>query len=316
MTIRDLAILARLPNLPTVWSNVVAGYLLALVMARDALAGTAVEPALDGVVLAWLVASATLLYLFGTYLNDAVDVEFDARHRVDRPIPSGRVSREVVLNLGLFFGLAGLAAAIPAGKFALGVVGAIVVAVMIYTWLHKRTVLAGIFMGLCRGLLPVLGGAGVLIRWGDDLAGTVWLVLGAGGLMFCYTLGVSLLARGESIGGTGTWTGRAGRCLLALPFVLPALVLAWYFAATPEASGWQAGAMVGVASCPGLAWVWFAVSGAKDSISTMVGRALAGLPLVDLLVLTPVWLVEPPALLVPATAFALALLCRRFIPST
>ena len=75
--------LGRVSNLPTVWSNCLAAWLLA----GGALVGTA-----DVQRFAWLIVGATLLYLAGMFLNDAFDVQFDREHRTERPIPSGAIS--------------------------------------------------------------------------------------------------------------------------------------------------------------------------------------------------------------------------------
>jgi 4-hydroxybenzoate polyprenyltransferase len=77
-----LLVLGRVSNLPTVWSNCLAGWVL------------------QGRGSAWrftvLCFGATCLYIGGMYLNDAFDVEFDRRFRRDRPIPSGAISLEAV----------------------------------------------------------------------------------------------------------------------------------------------------------------------------------------------------------------------------
>ncbi len=70
-----LLLLGRVSNLPTVWSNCLAGWLVA--------GGGEVRSLL------WLSLGATFHYLSGTYLNDAIDAQFDAQHRRERPIPSG-----------------------------------------------------------------------------------------------------------------------------------------------------------------------------------------------------------------------------------
>ena len=68
--------LGRVSNLPTVWTNALAG---------TALAGGEIwtRPTL-------LVAvGLSLLYVSGMYLNDAFDRDIDALERPDRPIPAG-----------------------------------------------------------------------------------------------------------------------------------------------------------------------------------------------------------------------------------
>ena len=66
--IKALLLLGRTSNLPTVWSNCLAAWLLA----GGGLAETA-----DIQRFVWLNVGATLLYLAGMFLNDAFDVKFD-----------------------------------------------------------------------------------------------------------------------------------------------------------------------------------------------------------------------------------------------
>ena len=68
-------------NLPTVWTNTLAGVTLAGRRRRRRAA--------------WLLLALafSLLYTGGMYLNDAFDRDIDARERPERPIPSGRVRR-------------------------------------------------------------------------------------------------------------------------------------------------------------------------------------------------------------------------------
>mgnify|MGYP002525814088 FL=1 len=90
--VKALLLLGRVSNLPTVWSNCLAAWLLA--------GGALVESA-DVQRFAWLIAGATLLFLAGMFLNDAFDVQFDREHRPGRPIPSGAISVKAVWVLGI-----------------------------------------------------------------------------------------------------------------------------------------------------------------------------------------------------------------------
>ena len=66
--------LGRISNLPTVWSNVLAG----MVMAGGALDHRFIPAGL----------SLSLFYVGGMYLNDAFDRGIDAIERPERPIPA------------------------------------------------------------------------------------------------------------------------------------------------------------------------------------------------------------------------------------
>src|ERR671936_2311779 len=85
-----LLTLGRVSNLPTVWTNVLAGAVLA--------GGTWH----DGRTVIVLVAMS-LFYVGGMYLNDYFDRGIDARERPERPIPAGDVAADLVAAIG--FGL-------------------------------------------------------------------------------------------------------------------------------------------------------------------------------------------------------------------
>src|SRR5262245_59426154 len=105
--------LARVSNLPTVWSNVLAAWLLA--------GGTWTWGPL-----AWLLAGASLIYTGGMFLNDAADVKFDREHRRERPIPSGRISLAQAWVAGLGFLLVGFAMLVWGAEACIWLTGALV----------------------------------------------------------------------------------------------------------------------------------------------------------------------------------------------
>src|SRR5881397_4073070 len=94
-TVRTLLLLGRVSNVPTVWSNCLAGWLLA---------GGG-----EGNRFAILCFAGTFLYIGGMYLNDAFDAQFDQQHRPERPIPSGAIRPEAVWAAGFCWLGAGLA---------------------------------------------------------------------------------------------------------------------------------------------------------------------------------------------------------------
>jgi hypothetical protein len=173
--------LGRVSNLPTVWSNGLAGW---------ALSGAASGAALEGNALVLLLIALSLFYVGGMYLNDAFDAEIDARERAGRPIPMGEVGRETVFGLG--FAMLALGALIT---FSLGMtVGlaglALAGSVVLYDWLHKRTVLSPLIMGACRMLTYVTAAYAA-----GGATGALWV--GAAGL-FCHVVGLTYAAKQEA----------------------------------------------------------------------------------------------------------------------
>src|SRR5262245_57319801 len=99
--LRTLLVLGRASNLPTVWSNCLAGWLLG----GDN----------DLKKLALLSLGATCLYTGGMYLNDVCDFWFDVQFRRERPIPSGLIGLSTVLWWSLGWLIAGSAILLPLG---------------------------------------------------------------------------------------------------------------------------------------------------------------------------------------------------------
>ena len=85
--VRAWLVLTRGSNLPTVWSNLVAGWLLGY-------AYTDRFPWALGLLASFfgLLLGVSLIYVGGMILNDAFDARWDAERRSTRPIPAGLVS--------------------------------------------------------------------------------------------------------------------------------------------------------------------------------------------------------------------------------
>lgn len=171
---RGWLVLSRLSNLPTIWTNVLAG-------------SVAAGAALDSRV-AWAVLAASLLYTGGMVLNDLWDMDHDGVHRPTRPLVSGQVSPKAaaVVMLVLMFGGMALAKFVdPAAQvWVIGLVAAIVY----YDIRHKRDPLAPVVMGLCRGLVYAVAAA---MATGDVPHG----VLIAGAVMAAYVAAFTYAAR-------------------------------------------------------------------------------------------------------------------------
>ncbi len=223
--------LGRVSNLPTVWTNVLAGV---------ALTGVWVAPAPQ----AFLALALSLFYIGGMYLNDAFDREIDARERPERPIPSGRVHATTVFATGyglLAAGLAALAVEIAwtrQGGYSPTIAAGICLAgvIIFYDARHKANPWSPLLMGLCRVLVYVTAAFAVAGHLGAAVA------IGAV-VLLSYLIGLTYAAKQESLAEVrNLWP----LLFLAAPFVY----------GIPALTGGGAGAALYLGF---LAWVGYAV---------------------------------------------------------
>lgn len=180
--------LGRVSNLPTVWTNVLAGLVLA--------GGAVWELRTIAILLA-----LSLFYVGGMYLNDAFDAAIDTVERPERPIPSGQVARATVFASGfamLAIGLAILArigTGLAGGTGLWPALGGLLLgaAIVLYDWYHKANPLSPVLMGLCRVLVYVTAG------WCVAVALPPALLIGAA-LLLCYLIGLTYVAKQENLG--------------------------------------------------------------------------------------------------------------------
>jgi hypothetical protein len=179
--------LGRVSNLPTVWTNVLAGIVLSGV-------AVAARPAIQ------LVVSLSLFYVAGMFLNDAFDHEFDRRNRPDRPIAVGEVTAATVFAFGfglLACGLALLVAVsfpLPTAVAWRAPVAGLLLAVVIvlYDCWHKENPVGPFLMGLCRLLVYLIAGLAVAGALSERL-------LIAAIVSLCYLIGLTYVAKQGSM---------------------------------------------------------------------------------------------------------------------
>lgn len=167
---RSYLLLSRVSNLPTVWSNVIAG---------ASLSGAA--PTMTAFV--GIAAAVSLLYTAGMFLNDACDEAFDRRERPGRPLPAGHVTSREVFVLGYVLMTAGVLAVAWISPHALPWALGLATAIVFYSFRHKGNPLGPFVMGVCRGLVYALAasaaGRGVT---SSVLVGALFLLLYVAGL--------------------------------------------------------------------------------------------------------------------------------------
>ena len=173
---RSYLLLARVSNLPTVWTNVIAGTVLA--------AGS-----LDWRHVALMSAAVSLLYVAGMILNDAFDHRIDATGRPDRPLPAGDVSVGGAFATGAVLLAAGvlLLVWITPHRSALLFGVLLAAAILYYDYRHKRDRFGPVVMGLCRGLVYCVAAAAA--------GGVSPVVLIAAAVMTVYVIGLTQVAK-------------------------------------------------------------------------------------------------------------------------
>jgi 4-hydroxybenzoate polyprenyltransferase len=178
-TLKAYLDLSRVSNLPTVWTNVLAGSLLA--------AG-----GFPGAHYLLLAVSLSCFYLAGMALNDLCDLEHDRVTRPSRPLPSGRVSLRGARSFTLaLFGAGFLLLALAPYSGGEWAALLLLVAIVAYDRHHKKNPFSVLLMAACRFLVFAVAALGAAGRF----PATVVL---AGGAQFCYIIILSLVARYEN----------------------------------------------------------------------------------------------------------------------
>ena len=170
---RSYLLLARVSNLPTVWTNVAAG----MIIGGGGFTWRGFVP---------FAAATSLLYVGGMVLNDAFDLDVDRAVRPNRPLPAGDVPRAEAFALAAM--LLGL------GEMLLAVIGlrpaiwglALVAAVVYYDYRHKRDPMGPLVMGMCRGLVYAIPAGPAMLPTGTAIGAAI---------VTTYVLALTLVAK-------------------------------------------------------------------------------------------------------------------------
>lgn len=164
--------------------------------------------------LACLLVATTGLYGGGVVFNDVFDAELDSQERPERPIPSGRASRQGAILLGSLLLLAGIVAAFQVSWLSAILAVSIAVAALLYDAFGKHhPVLGPLNMGVCRGGNLLLG-----ISFVPAMVGEYWFLAL---IPIVYIAAVTAISRGEVHGTKGN-TGIIA--LLLIGIVIAGLV--------------------------------------------------------------------------------------------
>jgi 4-hydroxybenzoate polyprenyltransferase len=274
--------LGRVSNLPTVWTNVLAGTLIA---------GGAWQGWRIGLVL----VAMTLFYEGGMYLNDYFDRAIDGRERPERPIPAREISSRTVaaIGIGLLSGGIVLMAALGFAGLAAGL--ALAAAIVGYDLHHKGNPWSPLVMGLCRALVYVGAAAAA-----GEIAPPLLLAALA---LLTFVSGVSYAAWQERLDRPGNLWPLA---LLAPPLLLTLPALARGFVAVAIYF-----VLVGAIAC---ALYLLARRPTADAVPGAVGLLIAAISLVDAAFLASIGAIL--AALAAVAGFALTLALQRYITGT
>lgn len=282
--------LGRISNLPTVWTNVLAGAVLT-------------GSSLPLLPLALVLLALSLFYIAGMYLNDAFDRQFDKSAYPQRPIPSGAVKAETVFTMG-FMGLgAGELLLIAVSYGAEGSPGwppaiagfSLCATIILYNMRHKGNPLGPFLMGLCRAQVYLIAALTV----SPTLSQPVWWGMV---LVVAYIMGLSYVARQETLARLMSLWPLA---LLAVPFIY-------------GAAGAMDNERAALIYTGFLLWIITAVlqiarhTGAD--IKMGVSRLIAGIAFLDALLIALAG--NPPLATVAVAGAVLTRLAHRIVPGT
>ena len=280
--------LGRVSNLPTVWTNVAAGVVLA--------GAAAPWPALLLLALAF-----SLSYVGGMFLNDAFDRDIDARERPERPIPAGQVAASAVFAVGYALLAAGwLLLVVVAARAGSGWQAALAglllaAAIVLYDAWHKGNALSPLLMGLCRVLVYAGAALAVATALPPPLLAAMLVVL-------CYLVGLTYAAKQETL-------RRIGNAWPLGFLAVPLLLAAWL-----ATSGWIA------ATCALLFIGWtlralrLLLRRGPVDVPRAVVALIAGICLLDAVLLAGAG--APLLATIAVACFLLTLALQRHVPGT
>ncbi|MDF1740745.1 MAG: UbiA family prenyltransferase [Verrucomicrobiales bacterium] len=290
--LRTLLILGRISNLPTIWTNVAVGWFL--------------SGGVWNIELLWILAGMSLLYLAGMTLNDAFDAGWDKENAPDRPIAAGHISVTAVWAVGSIQMIAGAALLFLFTGVQPFLIGGLILAILLYNWLHKRWAGSVIIMGICRSLVYLGAGSAVVTNTaGIEMPEPVYIV--AFGVVL-YIAGLTLAARSEHLK-TPRGLPFGARIMLMIPVLFP-LFGSRLLAPEPNPAK-IALIVVGVFGV----WSWLVImlKALHEKVPKGIAFAIAGIAFYDASIVA---FANWQAAVACLACFGLTLVAQRFIPAT
>lgn len=281
--LRGYLALARISNTPTVATNVLAGAALA-------------APLMPSWKLVGLIVSMVLFYTAGMFLNDICDYEIDKQERAERPLVTGLISmREAwIATIALFIIAIGLL--LPMGWQVI-LTGLILTGfIVLYDAWHKKNIISPLIMGMNRLLVYVAA----YLAFQPTLDARILI---PAGLLLLYILSLTFVAKSETSSESFTKYWALG--LLLIPAI-------YYAVGMLNSPLWLSVVAMFVA------WVLYSATfiynDQKRSVGRAIGYLIAGVSLLDAMVLANVGALIGVGLAV--AGFALTLYFQRYIKGT
>lgn len=294
--------LGRVSNLPTVWTNCLAG----AVLAGTAPASGILSPQSFGidVILLLVILAMTFSYIGGMFLNDAFDADIDREERPERPIPSGETSRREVFIWGgallllsvALLSLAGLHGTLE-NPWLPALTGLILAGlIVLYNSWHKNNPLSPLIMGLCRVCVYLVAA----VTFASVPPAIVFI---GSALLLSYLIGLTFVAKQENLGHLrSSWP----LLFLGTPVIFGLLLL---LTESPAAWPFWAALLCWILFC-----LWLLKRRSKGDIPRAVVSLIAGISLLDALLIASSG--QFGLALVCVCGFLLTLAFQRFIAGT
>jgi 4-hydroxybenzoate polyprenyltransferase len=316
--LKALLATGRVSNLPTVWCNCIAASLILIHHLN--VAGFSWNLQLTQLTIL-LIITSSFFYVGGCFMGDYNDSEFDAKHKPDRPVPAGILSKKSLLLIGLPLMMLAFAGAliIPKVLFATTLMTNFLPVLFLsyciqhYSRYHKRSLFIGLpLIGLCRFFLIIFAAAttSIFIHYSPfmelnkmSLRISPYLILPIilyAAAVCIYTIAFASVARTESSDSPITWRNILRYTMLALPLMV--LITNQQFQLTTA-----------IALIIYAYWLTYAFSFLSKNKGKYVSKCLAGFCLLDACFVAQFgwqWLV------ICLILFLLSLALQRSVPAT
>ena len=151
---KNYLLLIRLPNLFTLPSNILLGFVLVT---------TFTLTITSAVQILILIAISTLLYCVGLVLNDLFDYEIDKKERPNRPLASGKISRKIAIIIVTTFTAIALILSLLVSVTTFGISVLLLVIIFSYDKYLKNTNAGPFTIAAARVTNVILGSSANII---------------------------------------------------------------------------------------------------------------------------------------------------------